>query len=399
VGDEAYIRSKSFFRLEATIRDVFRYDHVIPTHQGRAAENIFMELMIDKEKGHKYVLSNTHFDTTAAHVMHRGATPVDLVGDELWRFGEEHPFKGNFDLARLEAALERYHDEVAFVLITVLNNLACSSPVSMENIREVRRLANRYNKQVYFDAARFAENAYFIKTREPGYEHKSIPEIVHEMFDYGDGCWMSAKKDAIVNIGGFIALKGKQEQVADFVRRLQERLVLYEGFMTYGGLAGRDLEAMAIGLREGLDEAYLRHRTGQVAYLARLFDEAGIPVSKPAGGSGVFVDVDALYKHLPPDKLPGIAMACDLYLEGAVRAGAIPFHLHTVDAKTGDIVNKDFLLARFALPRRLYTKSHLDYVGKVMARVKERASQNKGYRLVDAPKVLGHFFAKFAPLE
>ncbi len=390
-GDEAYMRARSFFEFERAVREILGFQHVVPTHQGRAAEHIMMELLL---KEGDLVLSNTHFDTTRAHVMHRKAVPLDLVEDSVWHFDEVQPFKGNFDLARLEAALERYHQRVPFVMITVLNNFACSSPVSMENIRKTTELARKWNKPVYFDACRFAENAYFIKTREKGYQDKSIPEIVREMFSYGDGCWMSAKKDAIVNIGGFIAVKDES-----LARRCQERLVLYEGFPTYGGLAGRDLEAMAVGLHEGIDESHLAHRTEQVAFLVRLFEEAGIKTSKPAGGSGVFVDVEALYGHLPDEKFPAIALTCDLYLEGGIRAGAYPFHFNTVDPKTGEISDKTFQFARFAIPRRTYTKGHLEYIAKVMARVKERAPRNKGYRITYAPEVLAHFFSKFEPLE
>jgi len=390
-GDEAYIRSRSFFELERTVQEIVGYPHVIPTHQGRGAEHLMAQLLL---KPGDMVLSNTHFDTTRAHVIERQAVPVDLVGDEFWRFSEPAPFKGNFDLVRLEAALVRHHERVPFVLITILNNYACSSPVSMENIRETRRLADRFNIPVYFDACRFAENAWFIKTREKGYGDVPIEEIVHEMFSYGDGCWMSAKKDAIVNIGGFLALR--DESLAG---RCQERLVLYEGFPTYGGLAGRDLEAIAVGLREGIEESHLAHRTGQVAYLARRFEAAGIGVSKPAGGSGVFIDVQSLYPHLPPEKFPCIAMTCDLYREGGVRACAFPFPFNTFDPTTGKVVAKEFQFARFAIPRRTYTKGHLDYVAEVMARVKERAPHNQGYRLVNAPEVLPHFFAKFAPLQ
>lgn len=389
-GDESYIRSRSYYALESAVREITGFQHVIPTHQGRGAEHILMELLLGPDS---VVVSNTHFDTTRAHVENRKAIPLDLVGDSLWDFKDEQPFKGNFDLDKLRIALERYHDRVPFVLITILNNLACSSPVSMENIRETRKLADRFDIPVYFDACRFAENAHFIKMREPGYGNKSIQAIVHEMFSYGHGCWMSAKKDAIVNIGGFIALRDE-----DFARRCQERLVLYEGFPTYGGLAGRDLEAIAVGMREGIDEAYLAHRTGQVAYLGKLFEEAGIACSKPVGGSGVFVDIESLYGHIPPDHFPGIAMACDLYLEGAVRAGAIPFHLKTIDTATGEMVMKDFQFARFAIPRRVYSKSHMEYVARVMERVRKNAHRNKGYRLTYAPEVLGHFFARFEPI-
>ncbi|KFE68897.1 tryptophanase [Hyalangium minutum] len=392
-GDEAYMRSRSFIEFERAVQDILGFEHVIPTHQGRAAEHILMELLIKPEDGKDIVLCNTHFDTTRAHVMNRKATPLDLVGDWLWRFEEERPFKGNFDLGKLEAALERYHQRVPFVLITVLNNFACSSPVSMENIRETKRLADRYNIPIYFDICRFAENAYFIKTREKGYQDKSIAEIAREMLSYGRGCWMSAKKDGLVNIGGFIAVHDEK-----LAMRCKEKLVLYEGFPTYGGLAGRDLEAVAVGLREGIEEPYLAHRTQQIAYLADLFEKTGIRVSKPSGGSGVFIDVAGLYSHLPEDKFPAIAFTCDLYLEGAIRGSAYPFPLITIDPKTADITPRVFQFARFAIPRRTYTKGHLDYIATVMARLKEKAPQNKGYKITYSPEVLGHFFSKFEPL-
>jgi tryptophanase len=263
----------------------------------------------------------------------------------------------------------------------------------MENIREVRRLATKHQIPVFIDASRFAENAMFIKQREPGYSSRSVTDIAREMFSYADGCWMSAKKDALVNVGGFIATNDET-----FARRCQERLVLYEGFYTYGGLARRDLEAIAVGLREGLDEDYLEHRLRLVAYLGTQLEQAGLTVSKPIGGSGVFVDVKALYPHLDPAKLPGIALFSDMYMEGGVRVGAIPFHIHTVDPISGEIVPRDFQFARFAVPRRVYSRAHMEYVAKIAERVKERASLNAGYRIVEHPAVLGHFFAKFAPL-
>jgi tyrosine phenol-lyase len=388
-GDEAYVRSRSYFAFEKSVQEVTGFEHVIPTHQGRAAEHILTELLVDAGD---IVLSNTHFDTTSAHVQHRGATPVDLVGDCLWRFQEAEPFKGNFDLEKTRIALERYKDRVALIIITVLNNFACSSPVSMENIRAMRQLADDYQVPLFFDACRFAENAYFIKMREPGYASKSIAEIALEMLSYGDGCWMSAKKDALVNIGGFIALRDQ-----GLARRCQEKLVLYEGFYTYGGLARRDLEAIAVGLREGLDEAYLGHRVRLVGFLGDSLEKAGAVVSRPIGGSGVFVDVEALYPQLTAEQLPGIALFADLYLEGGVRAGAIPFTMNTIDLKSGDIAQRSFQFARFAVPRRVYSKAHMEYVAEVFARVKSNASRNRGYRVVEHPDVLGHFFAKFEP--
>lgn len=389
IADEAYVRSASFFRFESAVREITGYTHVVPTHQGRAAENILAELLV---KPDDVVLSNTHFDTVRAHVEHQRGVGLDLIGDSLWNFEDEHPFKGNFDLAKLRLALEKYGKKVPFVTITITNNMACSSPVSMANIREARRLADEFGVMILFDASRFAENAYFIKQREPGYADKSIKDIVREMFSYGHGCWMSAKKDAVVNIGGFIALNDEA-----LARRCQERLVLYEGFPTYGGLARRDLEAVAVGLYEGIDEEHLRHRTAQVAYLGGLFEEIGIRCSKPFGGSGVFIDVQALYPQLTAEQFPDVAMGCDVYLEGGVRAAAFPFALKTVDS-SGEILTREFHFARFAIPRRAYTKSHLDYVAGVMARVKQRAPHNPGYRCTYHPEVLGHFFARFEPL-
>ena len=389
-GDEAYVRSRSFLAFEKAVQEVMGFSHVIPTHQGRAAENIVMELLL---KPGNIVLSNTHFDTTKAHVEHRQATALDLVGDWLWDFAEPLPFKGNFDLEKLKLALELHHENVPLIIITVLNNFACSSPVSMENIRGVRALADRYRIPVFFDACRFAENAYFIKTRESGYASKSIQEIVHEMLSYGDGCWMSAKKDAIVNVGGFIATRDE-----GFARRCQEKLVLYEGFYTYGGLARRDLEAIAVGMREGIEEDYLAHRTGLVAYLGEAMESAGVVVSKPIGGSGVFVDVASLYPHLTPDKMPGIALFSDLYLEGGVRAGAAPFPMKTISIETRQIEERMFQFARFAVPRRVYSRAHMEFVAQVMARVKLIAKDNRGYRVTEHPPVLGHFFSKFEPL-
>ncbi len=388
-ADEAYVRSKSFFRFERAVQEILGFPHVIPTHQGRAAENILTELLV---KPNDIVLSNTHFDTVRAHVEHKGGVALDLVGDWLWDFDQEHPFKGNFDIEKLRVALEHYAERVPFIAITISNNMACSSPVSMENIRQTKGLADKFGIPIFFDASRFAENAYFIKQREPGYAQHSIRDIVREMLSYGQGCWMSAKKDALVNIGGFIALHDEA-----LARRCQERLVLYEGFPSYGGLARRDLEAVAVGLAEGVDEAYLRHRTGQVADLGALFEQAGISCSKPFGGSGVFIDVAKLYPQLPPDRFPGIALSCDAYLEGGVRVAAFPFRLPSVD-RNGQIVTREFQFARFAIPRRVYTKRHLDYVARVMARVKEQATSNAGYRCTYVPEVLGHFFSRFEPI-
>lgn len=389
-GDESYIRSRSYFEFERAVREATGFSHVVPTHQGRAAEHIVMELLVQPGT---LSLSNTHFDTTKANVENRGAHAIDLLQDCVWDFPKEHPFKGNFDLAKLEAALLRNRGNVSMIIITVVNNLACSSPVSMENIRETHRLARKFEVPVYFDASRFAENAHFIQQRELGYQDKSVAEIALEMLSYGDGCWMSAKKDALVNIGGFIATNNER-----FARRCQERLVLYEGFYTYGGLARRDLEAVAVGLREGLDDEYVAHRVRLVNFLGDELERAGLVVSKPVGGSGVFVDVSALYPHLPPEKLPGIALFAEMYLEGGVRVGAIPFSIRTVDAATGDFVSREFQFARFAVPRRVYSRAHMQYVGRVAELVQRKAASSRGYQVIEYPDTLGHFFARYAPL-
>jgi tryptophanase len=390
-GDEAYMGSKSYAVFERAVQEVTGFSETVPTHQGRAAENIVMELLV---KPGDIVLSNTHFDTTRAHVLHRKATPVDLVGDWLWDFPTPQPFKGNFDLQKLEVALERYHARVPLIVATVLNNFACSSPISMENIREVRRLADKYRIPVFIDACRFAENAHFIREREAGYAGHSIERIVHELLSYGTACWMSAKKDAIVNMGGFIATNG-----AAFADRCREKLVLYEGFYTYGGLAGRDLEAIAVGLREGIDAAYLAHRTRFVEYLGERLERAGAVVSRPIGGSGVFVDVQAMYPHLSAEQCPGVALCADFYLAGGVRVAAAPFQMNTIDLPSGEIVERAFQFARFAVPRRVYTQSHMDYVAEIASHVVSNASKNPGYRVAHHPDVLGHFFGKFAPLS
>lgn len=388
-GDEAYMQSKSYGRFEQAVKKVTGFEHVVPTHQGRAAENILMELLVDADD---IVLANTHFDTTRAHVENRKAVPVDLVGDWLWNFTEPRPFKGNFDLLKLEAALKRHGERVALIVITVLNNFACSSPVSMENIRAVRALADAHKIPLFFDACRFSENAHFIREREAGYSSRSIAEIVLEMLSYADGCWVSAKKDAMVNIGGFIATRD-----ADLAQRCRERLVLYEGFPTYGGLARRDLEAIAVGLEEALDEDYLSHRIRLVEYLGKEMERAGAVVSRPVGGSGVFVDVKAMYPQLTPEQLPGIALCADYYLEGGIRLGAAPFSMRTVAPETGEIEERIFEFARLAVPRRVYGRAHMDYVAEVTRQVVAVAPRSRGFSVVHRPEVLGHFFARFAP--
>ena len=382
-GDEAYMGSRNFFHFQETVQEILGYPHVIPTHQGRAAEHIVMELLVEPGQ---IVLNNTHFDTTRAHVEHRKALPVDLIGDALWDFERAEPFKGNFDLARLQTALERYHDRIAFITITILNNFACSSPVSMANIREVRRLADQFGVAVYFDACRFAENAHFIKAREPGYGDRSIPEIVREMMSHGRGCWMSAKKDGLVNIGGFIAVDD-----AALARRCQERLVLYEGFPTYGGLAGRDLEAMAVGLEEVVDEAYLRYRLRTAEYLGEKLEAAGVGFVKPTGGHAVYLDARTVLPHLPVEQYPAWALCNALYLEGGIRGVEIGSVMFGKRLDDGSETFHTMELVRLAFPRRTYTQAHFDYVAEVIADLKQRAGAVRGIRITRQPPLLRHF--------
>ena len=388
-GDEAYFHSRSYEALEGSVQETMGFSHVIPSHQGRAAEHILMGLLVEPGQ---IVLSNTHFDTTRAHVEHRGAVAVDLMSDALWDYDAEDPFKGNFDLQKLESALESHRSRTAMIVITVVNNFACSSPVSMANIREVRRIADKYDVPVWFDAARFAENAFLIRAREPGYADKSVRDIAKEMLAFGEGCWMSAKKDALVNIGGFIATNNRE-----LAERCQERTVLFEGFHSYGGLARRDLAAMAVGLREGLEEPYLAHRIDIVHALGAALEKAGCKVSKPVGSSGVFIDVQALYPHLTQDKFPGVALCADMYLRGAIRVGAAPMPLQTVVSETGEIVDRVFMFARFAVPRRMYSRAHMEYVGAIAGEVAESAPQNRGYEALTDVKKMNHFFARFSP--
>jgi tryptophanase len=388
-GDEAYIRPRSFFRLEAAVQDLLGFQHMIPTHQGRAAERIMLELLV---RPGDVVLGNTHSDTTRSHIVHRGGIPLDLVDNALFE-GRQQPFLGNFDLAKLRAALERNRGRVSLVICTIVNNVAASAPVSLANLRAASELAAEHGVSFVFDACRFAENAYLIREREPGQAGRSVRAIAREMFALGSGCWMSAKKDALVNAGGFIAVRDEA-----LARRCQELVVLYEGFFTYGGLAGRDLEAMAVGLYEGTEDEYLSHRTRLVAHLGERLATAGMAVVKPVGGSGVYVDPYSIYPQLDPARFPSIALFCDLYLEGGVRVAGIPAHLADVDAKSGETTKRRLELVRFAVPRRAYGKAHLDYVAEIAERVVSVAPKNRGYRVVAGMGEAG-FLAQYAPLN
>ncbi len=388
-GDEAYACSRSFYRFEKTVQDIMGFKFVIPTHQGRAAERILFSILCDENS---VVPNNTHFDTTRANIEFRGAKAIDVVIDEAHVPSEMHPFKGNLDLEKLRGVIKKYgRERVPAVMITVTNNSGGGQPVSMANIKAVREVCDEYSLPLYFDACRFAENAYFIKLREKGYAEKSVKEIAQEMFSYADGCTMSAKKDALVNIGGFLCTNDDL-----LARQERDLLILTEGFPTYGGLAGRDLEAMAQGLEEVLEEDYLQYRIASTRYLGERISEAGVPIVQPPGGHAIYIDAKGMLPHLEPLQYPGQALTCELYLEGGIRAveiGSVMFA--SKDEKTGEEIPAPMELVRLAIPRRVYTQSHIDYVIEVILALNERRDSIRGMRIVEQAPYLRHFSAKF----
>jgi tryptophanase len=391
-GDESYAGARSFLRLAQAMEEVFGFKYFVPTHQGRAAENILCAVKLRRGQ---YVPSNMHFDTTEGNIRARGGRPTNLIIEEAFNPKSHHPFKGNMDLNKLEGFIQHVGAaSIPFGMITITNNAGGGQPVSMENIKAVAAIYQEHEIPFFIDACRFAENAYFIKLREPGCENKSIQEITHEIFALADGATMSAKKDAIVNIGGFLAMNDEE-----LFMHVKNELILREGFPTYGGLAGRDLDAMAVGLREGMDESYLAYRLGQTAYLAEKFLEAGIPIIEPPGGHAVYIDAGSLLPHIPRAEFPGQALAVELYREGAIRGvelGSVAFAYP--DPDTGEMIHPKMELVRLAIPRRVYTQTHMDYVAQTLAAIKERANEIKGYRITYAPELLRHFTAQFEPL-
>ncbi|NIM96236.1 MAG: tryptophanase [Anaerolineales bacterium] len=391
-GDEAYAGARSYFRLKDAVDEIFGFSYFVPTHQGRAAENILSSLLV---KDGYAVPSNAHFDTTQANILAFGGKPVDLGIPEAINPKSRHPFKGNMDVDKLTAFIQEFGKEnIPFGMITVTNNSIGGQPVSMENIQQVSRIYRSYGIPFFIDACRYAENAYFIKTREEGYADKAILEIVQEMFSLADGATMSAKKDAIVNIGGFLAMNDES-----LMQRVKSALVLREGFVTYGGLAGRDLDAIAVGLWEGLEEDYLAYRIVQTAYLGERLLEIGVPIVEPPGGNAIYIDAGGLLPHLPHETFPGQSLVVELYLEGGVRAvelGSVVFSRK--DSHTGEMIYPPLELVRLALPRRVYTRAHLDFVVGVMERILERKDSLPGYRMTYAPKFLRHFTAHFEPM-
>jgi tyrosine phenol-lyase len=393
LGDESYAGSKSYYHFEDAVRSIFGYRHVIPTHQGRMAENLLFSTVV---KAGMCVPNNIHFDTTRANIEHQGAQAVDVVVKEAYDPHVEAPFKGNMDLVRLEEVINRVgRDRIPLVLLTITNNSGGGQPVSMANIRQTRTLLNRYGIPLFFDACRFAENCFFIKEREPAFAGTPILDIVRELFRYGDGCTMSAKKDGLVNIGGFLSLNDGQ-----WAQDITNLLILVEGFPTYGGLAGRDLEAMARGLKEVLDEDYLSFRIGQVRYLGGLLDEAGVPILKPVGGHAVYLNAKEFLPHLPQEQFPAQALAIALYREYGIRGveiGTVMFGKK--DPSTGHVIHPELEMVRLAIPRRVYTNMQITYVAEAIIELHRQAEKIHGLTMTYEAPVLRHFTARFAELQ
>ena len=384
LGDESYAGSRSFDHFRDSVQDIFGYQHVIPTHQGRAAERILFSVMC---KPGDVVPNNTHFDTTRANIEFVGAEAVDLPIAEARQPAAWHPFKGNMDVAALEELIARVgRERIPLVMLTITNNSGGGQPVSMENARAVSAVCRRHEIPLYFDACRFAENAYFIKLREDGYASKTPKQIAQQMFALGDGCTMSAKKDGMANIGGFLCTNN-----AVLAGQEKDLLILTEGYPTYGGLAGRDLEAIAVGVQESLEEDYLRYRIASTAYLGNHLTEQGVPIVQPPGGHAIYLDSRAFLPHIPLDEFPGAALATELYLEGGVRSVEIGTLMFGAAAKMD--------LVRLAIPRRVYTQSHIDYVIEMILAVWRRREQIQGMRLTYEAPFLRHFTAHLEPVE
>jgi tryptophanase len=388
-GDESYAGGRNYAHFEETVREIFGLPHVIPTHQGRVAENLLFSTVLTPGD---VVPNNTHFDTTRANIEVNGGRAIDLVIAEGKQAKGRHPFKGNMDLGKLEACLAENRGRVPLVMLTLTNNSGGGQPVSLENVRRTHELCRRHGVPLVIDACRFAENAWFIREREPGQRGRPVREIVREIFDLSEGCTMSAKKDGLANIGGFLALRDEA-----WVERLKNKLILIEGFPTYGGLAGRDLEAVALGLREVLDESYLAFRVGQVTAFGESLASSGVPVVEPIGGHAVYIDGRAFAPHLPPEQYPAEALTIALYREGGIRAveiGGVMFGRPDPN-RPGLETLPDLDLVRLAVPRRVYTNTHLEYVAQVVAGLHARPEKLRGVRIVRQAPVLRHFTARF----
>ena len=391
MGDESYAGATSFRNLQKAIEKITGFKYVVPTHQGRAAENVLFSVLV---KAGDYIPGNSHFDTTKGHIESRKAFAVDLTVDDAKDTQKEVPFKGNVDIDKLEKFLAEKADKVPFIIVTITNNTAGGQPVSMDNLRRVRQVADKYNKPVVFDSARFAENAYFIKVREKGYENKTIKEICLEMFSLADAMTMSAKKDAIVNMGGFIATR-KQ----DWYDKAKVLGIIYEGYLTYGGMNGRDMNALAIGLDENTEFDNLETRIKQVEYLAAKFDEYGIPYQRPAGGHAIFVDATRVLTHVPKEEFPAQTLTVELYLEAGIRGCEIGYLLADRDPVTRENRFGGLDLLRLAIPRRVYTNNHMDVVAVALKNVFDRReSITRGVKIVWEAEIMRHFTVKLERL-
>lgn len=386
-GDESYAGSPSFFRFEKAVKDIMHFPYVIPTHQGRASEKILFSILGGKGK---YFLSNTLFDTTRANIEFSGAEGIDLVCEEGKHPQLTAPFKGNIDIDLLRKTIEaKGAENIPVVIVTITNNSGGGQPVSMQNIKDTKAVCQQYNIPLFIDACRFAENAYFIKLREEGYANKSVREIAAEIFSYADGCTMSAKKDAFANIGGFLAMHNSELAV-----QCRNLLVITEGFPTYGGLAGRDLEAIAIGLEEVLDEHYLQYRIRSTEYLCNKLVDAGVPVMRPAGGHAVYLDAKGFLPHIPVEQYPGQALVGALYVHGGIRGVEIGSLMFGKYDENKNLIPAQHELVRLAIPRRVYTQSHIDYVAEVIIEVFQNRNAIKGMRIVEEAPLLRHFTVK-----
>lgn len=388
VGDEAYAGSRNFHHLESTVKELFGFAHVVPTHQGRGAENLLSRIAI---RPGQYTPGNMYFTTTRYHQEANGGIFRDIIVDEAHDSTANLPFKGNIDIAKLQALIDEVGAEnIAYVCLAVTVNLAGGQPVSMENMRDVRRLCDRHGIKIFYDATRCVENAYFIKEREKGYADKPITEIVHEMFSYADGCTMSGKKDCLTNIGGFLCMNDDELYL-----QAKELVVVFEGMPSYGGMAGRDMEAMAIGLRESMQEEYIEHRVKQVRYLGDMLNAAGVPIVEPVGGHAVFLDARRFCPHLSQEEFPAQSLAANLYLESGVRSMERGIISAGRDSKTGENHKPKLELVRLTIPRRVYTYAHMDVVARAVISLHREKERIRGLRFVYEPKMLRFFNARF----